>query len=253
MKTKDLIQIALKSGEILLCNGAEVYRVEETILRIFKSYGSDCECFVLLSGIFLSAKDENGETITEIRRLKGHTINLNKVDLVNSFSRNLEKLLLSYQEALEVLKKIECTPIYSYPLRLVCTGITAFVYTILFRGRLEEALTAFFISLVIFVMREKITLTGIFQFLEFFLSGTLAGFLSLMAVILFPGLDIYKIIIGSIMILVPGVAITNGIKDALYGDTVSSLYRIAEAIFVSVAIGAGVGIVLSAGLRWLYG
>ena len=102
-------------------------------------------------------------------------------------------------------------------------------------------------------MREKISHTGIFQFLEFFLSGTLAGCLSLLSVKLFPALDIYKIIIGSIMVLVPGVAITNGIKDALYGDTVSSLYRISEAIFISIAIGAGVGIVLSTGLRWLYG
>lgn len=154
---------------------------------------------------------------------------------------------------METLKKIETTPFYNYPLRLISTGATALVYTLLFRGEIEDALIASFISIVIFMMRGKISHTGIFQFLEFFLSGTLAGCLSLLSVKLFPALDIYKIIIGSIMVLVPGVAITNGIKDALYGDTVSSLYRISEAIFISIAIGAGVGIVLSTGLRWLYG
>lgn len=90
---------------------------------------------------------------------------------------------------------------------------------------------------------------GFFQFLEYFISGLFVGGLSVLAIKLFPGLDIYNIIIGSIMILLPGVAITNGIKDALYGDTVSSLYRVAETVFISVAVGSGVGIILTIGLR----
>jgi uncharacterized membrane protein YjjP (DUF1212 family) len=90
---------------------------------------------------------------------------------------------------------------------------------------------------------------GFFQFLEYFISGLLVGGMSLIFIRLFPALDIYNIIIGAIMILVPGVAVTNGIKDALYGDTVSSLYRMAETVFISVAVGSGVGIVLTLGMR----
>lgn len=251
MNTKEIAEIAIRAGEILLCSGAEIYRVEDTILRIFRSYNVECECFVLLTGIFISAEGTDGETVTVIKRLKGHTINLHRIDLVNTFSRNLEIHPLPYSEAMGILKTIQNAPSYSFYSKLGCAGLTAFVYTLLFKGKLLDACAALIISMVIFTIKEKMSEIGLVQFFEFFISGLLAGTLSLIATLLFPILDVYKIIIGAIMILVPGVAITNGIKDALYGDTVSSLYRISEAAFISVAIGAGVGIVLSVGIKFI--
>lgn len=251
MKTREIIEVALKAGEILILSGAEIYRVEDTLMRIFKSYNADAECFVLLTGIFITARGEDGETISIIKRIKGHMFNLQRIEMVNSFSRTLQTNPLNYNEAMKLLRSIEKSPKYKFGMRLVSAGITAFVYTLLFKGSIPEAVAAMIISLLIYVTKEKISDIGFFQFFEFFISGIIAGGMSLIAVKALPGMNIYKIIIGAIMILVPGVAMTNGIKDALYGDTVSSIYRLAEAVFISVAIGAGVGIMLSIGLRWV--
>jgi uncharacterized membrane protein YjjP (DUF1212 family) len=125
----------------------------------------------------------------------------------------------------------------------------SFVYSLLFNGSVFDALSALLISLTVYWVKQKVSEMGFFQFLEYFISGLLVGGMSLIFIRLFPALDIYNIIIGAIMILVPGVAVTNGIKDALYGDTVSSLYRMAETVFISVAVSSGVGIVLTLGMR----
>ena len=53
-----------------------------------------------------------------------------------------------------------------------------------------------------------------------------------------------KIIIGGIMLLVPGLAITNAIRDTMAGDLVAGNARMMEAFFVSVAIATGAGTML---------
>jgi uncharacterized membrane protein YjjP (DUF1212 family) len=245
MKTKELMKIALQAGETLLVSGAEIYRVEETILRIFRFYNKECECFVLLTGIFISVEDEDSNTISFIKRIKGNSFDLHRIELVNSFSRNLQKNHLTYSEAKEILDSIAKTPRFKFVTRLISAGMTSFVYALLFRGSFADSIAAFLISIFIYSAKEKISEIGFFLFFEYFVSGLLVGFLSLVSVKIYHDLNIYKVIIGSVMILVPGVAITNGLKDALYGDTVSSLYRIAEAVFIATAVSAGVGIVLA--------
>lgn len=251
MKIKELTDIAVKAGEILLKSGAEIYRVEETIVRIFGAYGVHCECFVLLSGIFLSVEGEDGQNYSLMKGIKGHTIDLYKIELVNSFSRGLQNKLLEYEEARRALKEIESIPRYNFLSRLAFAGATAYVYALLFNGNVYEGTAAFFICLIVYIIKEQLAQAGFFQFIEFFVSGAVAGIMSFGVTMLFPELNIYKIITGAIMFLVPGVAITNGIKDALYGDTVSSLYRLAEALFISIAVGSGVGIAIAFGWNLL--
>lgn len=251
MQTGELMELALKAGEILLTSGAEIYRVEDTASRICYSYGVECESFVLPTGIFISIKDEmGGDSLTSFKRIRKRSVDLYCVDAINSFSRNLGKALPEYREAMEMLNKIENHKRYSYPVRLISAGIASFVFTLLFRGTVGEGLAAVITGMLIYTIREGLAKTGFFQFFELFIAGAAAGVASLLAVSFFPEFNIYKIIIGSIMLFLPGVAITNSIKDALFDDLVASLARMGEAIFTAAALVAGVAISLGIGLNW---
>ncbi|MCX7748737.1 MAG: threonine/serine exporter family protein [Clostridia bacterium] len=251
MKPGEVMEIALKSGEILLKSGAEIYRVEETIIRIFESYQMECDCFALLTGIFISVKDEEGRTLTHIRRVKGYAFDLTRIEMVNSFSRSLQTKRISYREALKHLGEIERYPGYRFSTRFFVSGFIAFIYTLIFKGNFYEATAAIFVSLFVFGVKSGIELIGFFPFIVFFISGVTVGAVSLIAGIVYPGINIYKVIMGGIMILTPGMTMMSGIKDALHGDIVSSLYRLAEAILTIVAVGIGIGIVLSAAINWV--
>lgn len=250
MKTNEVMEVALRAGEALLRNGAEIYRVEDTVQRICKSYNVEAEIFALPTGIFMTVIGKDGEPVSYIRRIKSRTVDLRKIERVNSFSRSLQNNPISYNQAISILQEIEEAKGFNFALRLCIAGVNAFVYTVLFKGSLQEAAAAFFIGMLIYFSKEKISRAGVFNFFEDFASGMVAGAASLAVVRLFPIINLYKVIIASIIILLPGVAITNAIKDALNGDIVSSQFRLAEAIFSLAAVAAGVAVVLSAGLTW---
>lgn len=249
MDVMQLSKIALRAGEILLVSGAEIYRVEDTVRRICKSYKVESDCFVMPSGIFLTLYGPGNEPVTLIRRVRIRTLDLGRIEMINSFSRRVKQKQLSFEEASEELNNVIKSKRYGYLKRLAAAAVTALVFTLLFKGTAWDALAAALIGIIIYIINEQIIKTGVFQYFDFFVSGLIAGAGSLLATRTFQGLNVYKIIIGAIMILVPGVAITNAIKDALNGDIASSTLRMAEAIFIAVAIGAGVSTALYLGLR----
>lgn len=251
MNTGELLEIALKAGEILLKSGAEIYRVEETVKRICGSYNFIGESFVLPTGIFISVKDKEGsEPHTTFKRIAQRSVDLHRIEKVNDFSRSLKTGTITYCDAMDILADIEKASIWPFPARLAMAGVASLVFTLLFKGTISEGIIAFIIGIINFSLKEILSKAGFFQFFELFISGLAAGGLAIFSVWLFPGSSLSKIIIGSIMIFLPGVAITNSIKDALFGDIVASISRLGEAIFVVAAVGAGVGIALSVGLSW---
>ena len=53
-----------------------------------------------------------------------------------------------------------------------------------------------------------------------------------------------KIIIGSIMLLVPGLALANAMRDFISSDTVTGISRATEAILVATGLAIGVAIAM---------
>lgn len=250
MEKKEVIEIALLAGEILISSGAEVYRVEETMRRICKSYNYNCESFVTPSGIFVTCSDDienvnERDYITHVKRIKTRNLDLHRVELVNAFSRNIERDPKSYEEAIRELQEIASLSYFKFPTRLIASGITSLTLCMLFKGSLTDSIIAGIISMGIYIFNTLISRLGSFQFLQLFASGVLASATSVAASNVIPGLSIDKITLGAVMILLPGLSLTNGIKDALYGDIVSSVARIGEALYVVAAVGAGVAVIFS--------
>lgn len=248
MEAKNVLEIALEAGNMLLSNGGEAYRVEETIEKICSSYGLKCECLTISTGIVVSIIDGEEEKVTSLKRIKQRGVDLHKIELINSFSRELQETPLEYEEAKIQLEKIRNSPVFSYRMRLFSAGMTSFVYTLFFNGSIYDALVSILIGIVIYIIQEKISRVGFFQFFQFFVSGFIVGGISIIIGMLLPFVDKNNVIAGSIMILTPGVAITNGIKDTLYGDFLSGIAKLGEAILIISAIGAGIGTALSLGM-----
>lgn len=251
MNAREVADIAMRAGELLLTSGAEIYRVEETMTRICVSCGIKCETFVVSTGIFLSVEDEAQSVLSLTKRVQYRTVDLHRIELLNSFSRNIAAKPPTYGEALELLEDIQKSSAYGFPFRLLASGAAGFIFTMLFKGSLYDGIASLLAGMLMCALKELISRFGFFQFFEYFISGLAAGFVSLGAVALNPELDAYRIVIGAIVIFLPGISITNGIKDALRGDLLSSLGRLGEATFVLAAVGAGVGLALSIGLGWV--
>ena len=91
MDTNKIIHLAAKVGKLMLENGAETYRVEETIDRICKAYGlHEAESFVTTTGIILSITEHYGKTTSIVRRIKNRKVDLEKISKLNDLSRNIK-------------------------------------------------------------------------------------------------------------------------------------------------------------------
>lgn len=251
MESKKVAEIATCAGEILLSNGAEAYRVEETIKKICNSYGLDGECISTSTGVYISVLAPDGEMVTSVKRIKQRNVDLYRIELINSFSRDLSTNPKSYEEAKKILKEIYNAPNFSLIIRLMAACMTAFVYTLFFNGTIPDALTSAVISFGIYMMLEKISKIGSFQFLEFYLSGFIIGIVGLTVQYFIPAINKDNVITGAIIVLLPGVALTNGIKDILYGDYVSGYAKFGEAMLIIIAMGVGIATALSLFMKWM--
>lgn len=251
MESIKVAEIATSAGEILLSNGAEAYRTEETIKMICTSYGLEGECISTSTGIFISVTAPDGEMVTSVKRIKQRNVDLYRIELINSFSRDLNNNPKSYEEAKKILNEIYNAPNFNLGVRLMAAGMTAFVYTLFFNGTIPDALISIVVSLAIYLMLEKISRIGSFQFLEYYLSGFIIGIVGLASQYLIPGISKDNVITGAIIVLLPGVALTNGIKDVLYGDYVSGFAKFSEAILIIVAMGVGIATALSLFMKWM--
>lgn len=252
MDNRRLIKLATLAGQIILESGGEIYRVEDTITKILNSYDiRDAESFVTPTGIMVSLTDMQGDVISLIHRVSKSTVDLEKVALVNSLSRELMVVPLPLDELEMKLKEISDKEPYSIRFQLLMAALCGFSFTFLFGGGVVDAMVSLVIGIFVRLLQlgtRELKLNAVFI-------NIIGGALVAILVTFFTKTIPYEtnqdiIIIASIMLLVPGIAFTNGIRDTLMGDYLSGVSKGMEAflIAVGIAIGAGFGLALMGGL-----
>lgn len=244
-----VLELALEAGRILLKNGAEIFRVEETIDHICRRFHIEkVDTFVLSNGIFITARNDKKEVFAKVKHVPLSGIHLGIVTEVNDLSRDISAGNVGIEEAFERLEDIEQTPPKASFFRILASGMGCGFFGVLLKASIWEGLVAFFIGMLLYVFvifAEKHKMSKIIVNL---MGGVLITVFTLICFRLplpFP-VRIDKVIIGSILPLVPGVAFTNAIRDIADSDFISGTVRMIDALLVFVYIAIGVGFVLSA-------
>lgn len=247
MDYKLVMNTAVLAGELMLRSGAETYRVEDTMNHILRTAGTQTvEASVMMTGIVATIGNPDMEPITVIKRVKERGTNLNRVMMVNDISRKYCAGELALEEAFDGLNNIggKQYQVWFYNL---ATILVPAGFAPLFGGGLLEtgaaALVGAVLALVV-TIGKRLQING-------FILDTLSSLGIAVAAILLkqvsPAINDNIVIISAIMPLVPGVAITNAVRDTLQGDYISGGARILEAFLkaAAVALGVGAGIALT--------
>ncbi|WP_027400464.1 threonine/serine exporter family protein [Anaerovorax odorimutans] len=251
---KKVLILALHAGEIMMKSGAEIYRVEDTITRICHACKIPyVECFATTTGIFLSldSGDKDADMHTFIKRIKNTQIDLEKISRINKFSRLFTTTDLSIDEGSEIIKEIAALKPYTFIIRLLGSILVSSFFCLMFNGGALDCICAFLVVSVTYIISTCIEKLQLNPFITIFLSCALSTITTLILVKIGLGENTSPIIIGSITIFLPGVAITNAARDLLSGDMLSGLARATEAFIAAIAIAGGVGLILK--LSYLFG
>src|SRR5690554_4095156 len=90
MNINELLKLASFAGQLILENGGETYRAEDTMVRMLENKVDDVETFVTPTGIFVSV-EHSGNIYTKVSRITRRGTDLNKIALVNDLSRRFSK------------------------------------------------------------------------------------------------------------------------------------------------------------------
>ena len=243
MESNKILNVAGYAGRILLESGAEAYRVEETMVKMCESFGvEDAQSFVTTTGVMMSIT-HGSQNYAKISRITKRGTDLHKIDLINDLSRNIRSRSLSIDDVHVELHKIDQEPRYSYHITLICSALSAFGFAGFFKGTLMDAMCALIIGMLVKFVSLGMSKNQVNVFFDNAISAGVAALLALTAQYfgLLTSLDI--VIISSIMLLVPGLAITNAIRDTVAGDYLAGVSRAAEAFLIAIAIAVGIAMV----------
>lgn len=235
-----LAKAITRCGVILLKSGAEISRVEDTMERICIAYGAKTiDSYATPSMLIISFSFEDDSTLYHnIKRVKGSETNLNKIDKINTLSRSLNNKLLSIEELNKQLDLIENDKGYNNSILVLGALICSIGFAIYFNGSPQDILFSAIIGIMMKIVIIKLDKLQVSSFLKNIISGLFLVIITFTSSLVF---EINKNIVSMsvIMLLVPGLAITNAIKDSVNGDALSSLSRMIEAIVVAIAIALG--------------
>ena len=237
------LTLVLDAGQTLLENGSEVFRVQQTMEIMARSLGlEDFNVYVLTNGIFASARSpDSSESLT--RHVPLVSIHLGRVEAVNELSRELAAGKLNLDEAEQRLQDARALP--PAPPRVLrlagAAGAACFGY--LFGGGLAEALVAGIAGYLEVVVSQQLSAHKINRIFTIIVAAVVVTACAIsMRLLLLPGLQVNFAIIGALMVLTPGVALTMGIRDILNADYLSGSIRLLDAVLVAGSIACGVAI-----------
>ena len=238
-----ILELATNAGRIMLENGAETYRVEEIISVIGKNFNSEINSYATLTGIISTIKDSKGNFITNTIRISQRTMNLSKIDEIHYLGKNISEYNLDdLKLKLEIIEK---NMSYGSKFNLLAYAIAAGSFTLLFGGNLIEAIFSGINGLIIYLYLKSMST---FKISNFFINGIGSALIAIFSIISLKFNFVHsidKVIIGSLMLLVPGMALTNAVRDVINGDLMAGMARGLEAFFIAASLAVGSGIILA--------
>lgn len=242
-----VLETAVEAGHILLENGAEIFRVEETMTRICRHFGVDSGSFFVLSnGIFTTGGHGLQGRYAKVQHIPVKGTKLDRVVAVNQLSREIEEGRYTIEEVRARLEGIRQMPGKRPGMQVLASAVGSAAFCMLFGGSLWDSAVAFVAGLLLHVFILKVSVpSGMSKIIANLCGGALVTLICILGYNLSIGQNLSHMISGSIIPLVPGVAFTNGIRDIADGDYISGAVRLLDAIFVFLCIAIGVGLMFT--------
>jgi uncharacterized membrane protein YjjP (DUF1212 family) len=235
-----VLSVVAAAGEVLLRSGAEVARVEDTLVRLASAYGiAGAEIYATPTGIFITLGAEHH--LSAVRRVENRTFCLDRVSAINHLSREVAANPIPPARALERIQAIAVQPppfpSWTEPF---FSALAAAACTMLVGGTLSDFLPALAANVAVqWVQRSSVASLRLPDAIGDFMAGATAVLCALAAAA-WLGANFTPVVAGGIMVLVPGIAFTTSVRDAMAGDLSSAAARGLEAVMKAAALASGV-------------
>lgn len=239
--TKEL-DVTLYAGKILMESGAEIYRIEETIAHIANALGiRKFESYVVNRGIIASGLNKEGQQEAKSITTQQTQINLGKLEAVNQLSRHIVATPnLNIQEIFNELDNIQHRPDEKLLTTFIAYFLGSGAFSLALGSSLEDALASalsgIVLGCVIYLIQHRIN-TG---FLITIIGSIVVTIVSNLLFLIGLGEHQGQMILGTLMLLVPGAFFVNSIREITQNNYATGITLMLDALFTCVSISAGI-------------
>lgn len=234
------LALALDIGERMLRVGAEIGRVEDSLRRICTAFGAErVDVFTITSSIVVTMMSPAFGCVTQTRRVQGGVSDFYRLHLLNALSRTICAAPMTRAEIAAEIDRIDHAPVYGFAAQLGIYALISAAFSLFFGGVWQDAAAAAVIGVVLCIVQGVLRRLRTNPFLQSLLCSFAGGLLASGSVALGLALHADLIAIGNVMLLIPGIALTNAIRDLFSGDLVSGLLRFAEALMLAATVALG--------------
>ena len=247
----NILDTVARMGRLLLQNGAEIHRVEDTMKRVAAHFGVvEEEFFVLSNGIFITGGDKSHKRLyANVRHIPVQGTRMDRIVAINQLSREIIADGLTLAEISQRLDAIETMPQQKTLMRLLGACLSSMAFCLIYGGTPFDCVAAGIAGLLLYVFVIFISEKYLSKITGNLFGGALATLICVLLCELGIGTDMHYMVIGAIVTLIPGVAMTYGVRDIASGDYLSGIVRMLDAILVFCCIAIGVGSVVKLGIR----
>lgn len=250
MDYNGLLNLGMELGYQLMASGAEIFRVEDSILRLMQAYGvPDAQVFAIPNCLIVCLTPPGGQPVTQISRIPAHGIDLDRLELCNALCRRLCHDRPPLKEALQEVSYIsDNRPRYRERAVILGHFLAGAFFTAFFGGGLRDTLCGGLCGVVIALSSRLLSrIAGPIAFFRTILASALSSLFALLFVRVGFAYHVDSITIGALMLLVPGTALTTSMREVMAGDMISGVTRMAESVLTATAIALGTGVALALG------
>lgn len=244
-KEEAILDTILTISYEMLRAGLEVGTVEHGIERMCRAYQmEEVQVLTITSSILVSVKGQDGNIYTQTRRIRDSHTDFAYLKELDCLARRMIRERPVCEAVAAELEELREQYVQQNTVRTVLREyfvhcFISFVFSMFFGGSIWDGISAGICAVLI---RSVLYLFGTAVKNRFLvnMAASVAG--GIAAVFLYQcGLSdsVDKVIIGNIMLLIPGLATVNAFRDLIGGDTISGLLRLAEALVAAAAIAIG--------------
>ena len=234
-----LLCTALDIGEHILICGGDIHRVEDTIIRICKAFGAaHTEAFTITSVIVASVRMPDGAYAHQMRRVYASSNNMAELEALNSISRRLCAHTLTLDEAQAEVKRVRRKRPYPWPVYCLGAVLAAGGFAVFFGGTVLDGIAAAMVGVLVTLL-DRYLPSSLNQMAHMVFNSFVAGMCAIVLVHFGIGVHVDKVMIGIIMLLIPGVALGTSMQDLLGGELISGSIRFIQAVLLATMIAFG--------------
>lgn len=231
----DFLRVASECGKKYMATGGPTSRLEEKIAQSGKSLGYDCDVYGTPTAMFIYVRDGQNYYMT-MERVVDNQINFTDMIFYDSILEKLSTAKISIQEA---SARIAAFTSRRYSFQTVATAafLIGFFASFPKFGHFIGAICSGLITSAVYVLNrplaQKLKFSGIFNdfvgsFFSFIISVLLASFFQV---------PVAMFVIGTILLLVPGLTLTSAVSDIAEHNFVSGTVKIMKSALILIAMG----------------